>query len=795
MHEKTAIPAVIFVSSCASLAFEVALTRVFSITLSYHFAFMIVSIAMLGYAASGTFLTLHPAMREPSRIGDYTLLLGIAITGGYLLANLVPFDQARLPWEKSQLLYLLLYYLTLALPFFCCGLIIATAFSAGSERSGLLYGADLTGAGAGSLAILLLLWVVSPERAIFLVSATVLAVAFLAGGRRARALAIPLILLDLALFILQPGFAALRISPYKGLPTALRYPGATHLKRYLSPFDRIDAFRSPAVRFAPGLSLRYLEPLPEQIGLAIDGGETTAVTAVRDANLLAFLDYLPSALPYSVGRKGRVLVLDPKGGLQKLVASRSGAGRITGIESNADLVRVIRDDFGVFSGHIYAGNTWTGLGRSWLLARQERFDIIDVSLLGTEPAGLAGIGEEYRFTVEAFREYLAHLEKDGLLSVNLYIIPPPRTELRLLATVAAALTELGAKEPARHLALIRSWGSLCLVAKREPLTADEIAAVKRFASERWFDLVYYPGIRQGESGVYIKTAGGDYSAPFAAILDPGKREAFLEGYPFDIRPVRDDRPFFHYFLRMGKIGEIYRLMGKKWQFFLEEGYFLPALLLQVAGLGLLLVLLPLAAGRRGKGGEAAAPAAGMGKGLRLLPYFALLGLGFMFVEIVLIQRLILPLENPSYAVATVLSSLLVSSGAGSLLSYRFAGLRSSWLPLVIALLVTAYGSLLPSIPLAAASWPLAARVILVFLLLVPLGLPMGVPFPAGVELLGRLAPSLIPWAWAINGTLSVLAPLLAIMLAMVTGFSGVLLLGALAYLLAAVNLKAVDRDP
>jgi hypothetical protein len=173
-----------------------------------------------------------------------------------------------------------------------------------------------------------------------------------------------LIAANLALFFWQPRFALLRVSPYKGLPAALRYPGARPLHTYFTPFAVIDTFTSPAVRFAPGLSLRYLEPLPEQIGFAVDKGEISAVTSAADPGALAFLDYLPAALPYALGKPGRVLLLDPKGGLPVLVARRHGAISITRVESNPALVKVIQGEYRTFSGDIYGEPTRTGLGRS-----------------------------------------------------------------------------------------------------------------------------------------------------------------------------------------------------------------------------------------------------------------------------------------------------------------------------------------------------------------------------------------------------------------------------------------------
>ena len=274
-------PLVIFLCSLASLAYEVALTRIFSISLWYHFAFMIISIAMLGFAASGAALALFPRLKNVARISSYSLMLGIALPLSYLLVNQIPFDPVRLAWDKVQILYIGSYYLILAVPFFCTGLIIATAFAVQSSRSGLLYGADLLGAGLGSLGVLLLLGVMAPERGVFILALPPLAAAWLSGGARLRVAALLCAGLTLLLFFRPPEIAELRISPYKGLPSALRFPGATPLRSYYSPFARVDTFTSPAVRFAPGISLGYLEALPLQTGLAVDGGEISAITDAR----------------------------------------------------------------------------------------------------------------------------------------------------------------------------------------------------------------------------------------------------------------------------------------------------------------------------------------------------------------------------------------------------------------------------------------------------------------------------------------------------------------------------------
>ncbi len=793
---------VVFISSAASLAYEVLLTRIYSICVSYHFAAMIVSIAMLGLASSGVVLALRPGLSDQAHVGKYAMALGITIPAGFLLVNLFPFDPVRLSWEKAEILRIGFHYVVLAVPFLCAGLIIATAFSAWSSRSGLIYGADLLGAASGSIGILLVTSLVSPERGIFLLSAVVLAASGILLALPCRVAALALSLVALAIFQVQPQFAGLRLSPYKGLEAALRFPGATRLNTYYSPSARIDTFRSPAVRFAPGLSLKYPEPLPGQTGVAVDGGFITAVTDTAEAQKLAFLSFLPAALPYEAGINGRVLVLDPQGGLHLLLARRYGATGITGIESNHLLANVCRK-IASSSPDRRTFRLLAGAGRSWLMGGKETFDLIDIPLQGASPSAAFGMSEEYRLTVEAFREYLTHLRPGGALCFSLFLLPPSRMELRILATAAAALEELGVRDASRHIAAVRSWGSMTILVKRSPLTGQEVERIRRFARDRWYDPVALPGLTAGEGNVFVRLPSDEYYRAFAAILSPAKREGFMERYLFDIRPVRDDAPFFNHFLRLGNLGGTYRTMGGKWQFFLEEGYLFPAMLVQATALSTLLILVPAVAARRP--GKGTAPmdteTRSLGRGrhgrhslpcCRFLPYFAFIGIGFMFSEMVLVQKLILPLGNATYALAAVLASLLAGSGVGSLIGQRHPVLQRPPTLVVIALLVILYSILLRQAPGLLAPLSPALRFAAVSALIFPLGLPMGIPFPSGITLLGKREPALIPWAWVINGSFSVLAPLIAIMLALVTGFGAVAYLASGAYLAASLILTRTE---
>ena len=305
MEKSRSILPLIFFVSLSSLAYEITLMRIFSISLWYHFAFMVISIAMLGIAASGTLLSVYPKLKDPSHIQSYILLFCISVPASYLLMNIVPFDPARISRDRSQVLYLSLYYLILSFPFFSFGLVISSALSTMTKATGHIYGADLTGAGAGSLLTLWLLSTGGPEQIVFYISALSAMVLCIYSRKKIRLASCFILIMNLLILYVHPQFIDPRISPYKPLETALRFPGAERLKTYYSPFTRVDIFKSPAVRSAPGLSFKYLKELPEQTGISIDAGDIYAITDDRDKKGLDFLKYLPSALPYELSLKKR----------------------------------------------------------------------------------------------------------------------------------------------------------------------------------------------------------------------------------------------------------------------------------------------------------------------------------------------------------------------------------------------------------------------------------------------------------------------------------------------------------
>ncbi|MBI5099140.1 MAG: hypothetical protein HZB30_07855 [Nitrospirae bacterium] len=780
----------IFSVSCSVLMFEVSLTRLFSIYLWYHFAFMVISIAMLGIGAAGAMLALFPnRFCSASNIGAYAMFAGVSLLLCYIVSNHIPFDPVKFSWNRLQILYLALYCLILSIPFFFSGLLIAIAFLLYSEKSNLIYGSDLLGAGTGSLVVLILLNITAPEYTVAAASLLCFTGALATCKNKFRALSLLILIINLIVIVIHPDFMKVRMSPYKRLPLYLNFPGAEHLKTLYSSYSQIDLFKSPAVRYAPGLSLNYPDPLPEQIGLAIDGDRIDVITDAHDKSGLRFLEFLPSAAVYQTGKINNVLILDPKGGLHVLMAEYYGAKKIHKVESNPMVIKTVRDNYNEFSGKIYQNNTWTGYGRSFLRTREKgSYDLIDLSMTGASVSAVFGISEDYRLTVDAFKQYLNALKQDGIISVSLYLIPPPRIEFKILATIATAFEQTGIKDPVSRLFAIRSWDSMTVLIKNSPFTGEEIERLKDFSRNKHFDLVYYPGIKKEEANLFVKLSSDEYFNGFKNIITPETRSLYINNYLFDIEPVYDTNPFFHYYLRLKNIKAIYEIMGHKFLYFLEEGYLLPVIFMIVFVLSTIITIVPVLfrsiSYGRFKKFEQLKP---------VLLYFGMLGLGFMFVEITMIQKTILLLENPLYSVATVVTAILVSSGIGGISSSKLSRLSSPFSLLILSSLIVVYSFMQPVLSALLLSLDLIPRMIIWFIMLLPLGFFMGIPFPTGMKILGEKSQTLIPWAWAINGCLSVLAPILTIMIALATGFQVILGLSALTYLLAFFSLKSLRK--
>ncbi|MGQ9673853.1 MAG: hypothetical protein ACUVV5_12135 [Candidatus Aminicenantales bacterium] len=777
--------------SASMLAFEISLTRYLSITQNYHFAFLIVGLAFLGYGSSGTFFYLFRPYVE--RQGDRwlsltSLLFALSIPASFLLSNSLPFDFLQLPWNRKQLFYFFPYYACLGLPFFFAGATISFALSRQAKVAHRIYFSDLVGAGMGSF-FAVGVFLPSGEKGVFILISglALLGCLLLSLHRRPLFLALVAAFFSVLMtaFLFPPDWLSFHLSPFKALPQAMKYPGARHHLTRINSFSRVDVFSSPAVRFAPGLSLLYHNPLPPQLGLSIDGGELSAVTgicSVKDENL-AFLSALPSSLPYSLLFRPRVLVLEPRGGLDVLAALFFDAAEIKSVESNPLVLRLLQRDLASFAGRIYSRpdvSTVSAHPREALKKETRFFDLIVFGLpdvLGSGGTGLYGIGENYLFTVESFLNVLDLLSPDGLISQTMYLLPPPRQEAKILATWVKALEERNL-EPASHIGAIRTWGTLSLLIKKTPFSEEDIKTIKKFCQDRLFDTVYFPGIKPEETNLNNQMAKPIYEELFEQLLTASGRKALDEGYLFSLRPPSDDQPFFFDFYKWRKWRAIYEVLGKNPAFFFEGRFLLLVLLAQAGGAAFIFIVLPLLVLKKNGSSVRSLSA--------ILLYFGLIGAAFMLIEIYFIQKFVLFLGHPLYSISTVIFVLLFSSGMGSLSSKKILGRailpRLRFCLFLLGVLGLIYLRFLPGILERLIGSDLGYKVVLTLLIVFPLGFLMGFPFPTGIRLLEMNSPPLVPWAWSVNAFSTVLHSGLAHLIALTSGFTLVLALAATAYL-------------
>jgi hypothetical protein len=786
--------------SAAAIGYEILLTRLFAIVLWHHFAAMIISLALLGVGAAGTALAFTRGALLPRFEAAFaTFAAGFAVTSvaAFALAQRLPFNPLEVIWDPRQPLYLLAVYLLLAVPFFCAASCVALAISRFGERAGTVYRADLFGAGLGAVLVVGLLYTLPPQDALRSLGG----LGGLAAGvillRRAPVVAAALAVAALVLAAAWPAaWLAPQPSPYKGLSQALNAPDTRVVARRSGPLGALAVVESPTIPFrhAPGLSIAAGAPPPEQLGLFIDADGPTAIDHT-DAALdgLDYLDRQVNAVPYHLMQAPRALVLGAGGGAEVLRALSLGAKHVDAVELDPQIVDLVRGPFAAFAGEVYDRDdvsVHVAEARAFVASRDDRWDVIQIALIDSFTAAAGGVragSESTLYTTEALAAYLARLAPGGVLAITRWLQVPPRDSLKLFATAVTVLEDQGVADPGARLALLRSWNTVTLLVKESPFTAAELATIAGFCEARGFDIGHLPGMAADQANRFNKLAAPYLYDGAQALLGPD-RGRFLEAYKFHIAPASDDRPFYFRFFKWRLLPEVIGMQGRAGLTLLEGGYLvLVATLLQALLVGAVLILLPLRWLR-----HAGARSAGH-RPWRSAAYFAAIGFAFLFVEIAFIQRFTLFLGHPLFAVAVVLAAFLLFAGLGAGLSQRLDPARRGrggplLMPvLAISALAGAYLLLLPGLFAALIAQATAVKIALAVALIAPLALAMGMPFPLAMRRLDALAPAWVPWAWAVNGAASVVAAVLAGLLAMHWGFSAVVLAALGLYAIAAVS--------
>ena len=790
--------------SASALALEVLLMRLFAIVQWHHFAYMIISLALLGYGVSGTFVTLCRSWLL-RRFGISYLLnsTGFAVStlGGFLCVQRLPFNPLEILWDPGQWLYLLAAYLVLLLPFFFAANCIVLAFAAFDRHIPRIYGFDLVGAGLGSLGILALLFLLAPERALQALGM----VAVVATGVAALELRLryrwPLLASSLMLAalgpLLPPEWVALEISPYNPLSQALQVAGTKVTETRSGPHGQLTVLENPRIpfRLAEGLSLNNRVEPPAQYAVFVDGGDPSPITRYDgDDRRIAYLDYQTSALPFHLATPGPVLIIGLGGGSGLLQARYHGAAPTVVVELNPQIAALLQGRHAEFAGWpLLSPHTEVRIAeaRGFLARDDRRYRIIQMSLLdaaGASSAGLYALNENYLYTREGLALFYRHLEPGGLLAITRWVKLPPRDGLKLVATAAEMLRSEGLEEPGRRLAMIRGWQTSTLLIRKGYFDPAEIAGVRRFCEERSFDVVWYPGITAPETNRFNVLASPYFYEGAKALLGP-TRDAFIDDYKFAIAPATDDRPYFFNFFKWRSLGEILSLRRQGGFSLVELGYLVLVLtLLQALVVSFMLVLVPLLFRSRDR--EMPPPLYTGG----ILFYFTAIGLAFLFIEIAFIQRFILFLAEPVYTVAVMLFGFLLFSGLGSFASRRLAerypgnDVAIAVAGIVVFTLVSI--GLHPPIFSALSHQPAAVKFLVSMGLIAPLAFFMGMPFPLALSRIAQRTAWLLPWAWGVNGFASLMSAIIATLLALHFGFSAVLIAAIALYTGAALVHRA-----
>jgi len=813
----------IFFFSFSILLFELSLTRVFSILQWNFLAFMIISIAFLGYGASGTFLSVFSGILKRADgeslfkyLTFFSLLFSLTSLLSVYIISKIPFDLYRIIIDRYQLFYLFAYYLAIAFPFFFAGICISIAISRLPAEVNRIYFYDLIGASFGCIAFLVLANFIDLNHLLVFPSLLSFLASYLFSLKlkhKKYLLYFMGVLAFVLLFVNVENFYSFPVNPYKSLFSLLRYPQSKIIEKRDNSISQLKIVKSSGVKYAPGLSLNFSGEIPEQLGLVTDDDGLSAVSQLEEninftgLKKIEFSDYISSALGFHLiddnEKSKEILIIGPGGGLDILGSLYHGLNNIWGIEINPNVKILLKENLGDYSGNIYNRkgiNILSGEGRSILKGLDDKFDLIQISLIGssnTASAGFYSISENYLYTMEGFNDFWQHLSDKGKISITRWLKFPPREIIRLCSISLETLNQLGIKNPENHLAIIRSWATSTLILSKNEIREKDKSIIKNFCDKRNFDIVFFSGIDDAEVNVNHVLEESYYYREIKQLVNSFERneqKEFYKSYFFNVFPVTDNQPYFFYTLKWKNIPGIIKSTAN-WQPLIEWGNLMIfSAFIQGIIFSILFIFLPLILKRFSMTTNKRETK------ILFLIYFASLGLGYMLLEISFMQKFILYLTNPSYSTSIVIFSFLFCSGLGSFYSKKTEKnyLKSlKFIIISICVILFLYQFILPHIFNHTLKYSLIAKILITVGIIFPLGFLMGMPFPLGIKLVYSMFreknEGFIPWLWATNSFSSIIASVSAIIIAIYFGFKVVVLLSAFIYLFGLFNLIKIGH--
>jgi hypothetical protein len=767
----------LFLVALATLMYEILLTRIFSVTLWYHFAFMVVSIAMFGTAVGAMRVYLESKYHDPEsvkyQLARHSLLFSATIFLGFLIHFSIPSQFYRSMWGPMAIA---LTYALISIPFGFSGICVCLALTRFPRQVSQLYAADLIGAALGCILLVYTLKLTDAPTAVFLIaSLPAMAALFFLEGEGSTTLRRVALVSSLSLLALV-GVNAVKAanqSPLLRLKWAKFEVENRPLYEKWNSFSRIQVLGDSLHPSAPdGWGLSTVLP-PDwkvrQLAMHIDVTAGTVLTAFDgDLSKVGYLKYDVTNVAHYLRPNADMLVVGTGGGRDILSALAFGQKSVVGVEINQNIINAVNQRFGDFTGHldrIQSVSFVNDEARSYVARSKSRFDIIQISLIDTWAATAAGafiLTENSVYTTEAWKVFLEHLAPGGILSVSRwYSWERPREIYRVLSLASAALGNLGIRDPRKHIAVVCMPKTLpegregvgTILVSREPFSAADIAVLTTISQRMHFQLALSP------------TSSID--PVFATLADGGNLGEFLTSFPLNITAPTDDNPFFFHMLRLKNAIEPGQWKSMPDTPDVQAMAVLGALLLMVLALTCVYVFLPLLKRNRHSFGSHT---------LQLLVFFSAIGLGYMLVEISQMERLMVFLGHPTYGLTVVLFALLLSSGLGSHSTGRFGDVRSggstgAWRLGLLVLAVLVFGIFTPHILSAFQASGPPVRIMVAIGMLLPLGFLMGMPFPLGMKLASIESPAITPGLWAVNGATSVVASVLAVVIALEAGIS------------------------
>jgi spermidine synthase len=787
--------------SFASLLLELAMTRLFSVVLFYHFAFFAISVALLGLGSGGVFAHLRREWLgrfEMRKLGAWLCLLNaMAVLAAMEVVLHVP---VTLEVSGRNFIKLTVIYLAVAVPYFFTGLLFSTLFARSPGRISVLYGADLAGGACACLAVVPLLnFIGAPNALLFSSLALAIAGALWAATTRARAVALGI----------AAAFALLVLANHNGKWIDIIYAKGVYRDPQWVEFAKWNAISRIEINSQSGA--RYIvidadatsavmNTDPQRWDQERNPNPTPTNTGLPEQTSFNWKKSLMSAAP-SVANvlrpKGTFAIIGPGGGVDVLRAVANGSPSVTGIEINPTIINdVMRGRYADYSYHLYdlpQVHIHIQDGRSYVRNSKDRYDVLQMTLVDTwasTAAGAFALSENNLYTVQAFREYLDHLTPDGLIAITRWEFKKPREALRVVSQAIEALHQSGVTDPRFNFIVVADSGlsedgrPVLVLAKKTAFTREEYAAVARHIQENpnlaWLNPpAEYAGLQALPAA----------AAAFQELIRSNDPQQFARSYDYNVAPVTDSAPFFFFTLKTGYvIRNILSGTGRGMDWRINLGIVVLGMLLVISLVAIMIFLiLPLVlSDRRGR----------QQTNLAALLYFVAIGLGYILVEISLIQRFVLFLGHPTYALTVVVFLLLLSSGAGSVAARRWllnSGKARFLIGMIVGLILL-YIVVLPSILEAAVGQLFIIKLLLSAILLIPLGFLMGMPFPAGLKLVAESGKSTVEWAWAMNAAASVLGSASAMVIAIHFGLTITLACAGVAYLLAAV-FSSTWRNP